>query len=120
MSHPRDPLFGPPPVLPDESVADYDECYRRVHDYFQPKDAIEERLARDYADHDWEVSRWRRMKSPMISDVPEMYLDPTLVMLKRTDRINGLIERAEARRNRCYRDFKMHRRFTEENAKDAP
>jgi hypothetical protein len=114
MPHTRDSLFGPPPVLTDERIDDYNECYQRVFDYFGPKDAIEERLARDYADHDWEVSRWRRKKSQMIDHIPEMYLDGVLVMLKRADRINELIERAEASRNRSYRDLMAHRQRVKE------
>jgi hypothetical protein len=120
MSHSRDPLFGPAPVLADENVEDYNECYRRVLDHFQPRDAIEERLARDYADHDWEISRWRRKKSQMIDNIPDMYLDGTLVVLKRADRLNELIERAEASRNRCYRDFKTHRQFIEDSVGESP
>jgi hypothetical protein len=109
MRKTRDETFGPPPVLSDESITDYDKCYRRIFDYFRPKDAIEIRLVRDYADHDWDIIRWRRRKVELMSDIPEMYLDRPTAMLIRAERINQLIENAERGRNRSYRDIIRHR-----------
>jgi hypothetical protein len=108
----RDEIFGPPPVLSDESITDYDKCYRRIFDYFRPQDPIEIRFVRDYADHDWDVIRWRRKKIELMSNIPEIYVDPTSAMLTRVERINQLVESAEQGRNRCYRALMRHRELS--------
>jgi hypothetical protein len=104
-------MFGAPPVLNDESVENYNDCYRNVMEFFQPCDAIELRLARSYADHDWTVCRWLRMESQMLSNIDKGYVDKDLVLLKRGDRLQGLVAKAEDGRNRAYRDFIMHRKL---------
>jgi hypothetical protein len=111
MSAPCDPMFGAAPVLNDESVEVYEECYRHVLEFFQPTDEIEARLARDYAYHDWDICRWRRKKIAFLSGIDERYIDTQLVMLIRGERINRLLENAEQGRERAYHDFIMHRKL---------
>ena len=47
------------PLLPGETEADYLGLARRVVEFSQPKDPIEEFLTRDVVDLTWEVLRLR-------------------------------------------------------------
>jgi len=59
-------LFGPPPLLEGEDAAAYDEFYGRVCAALKPADVIEEMLVADLVGLEWELLRWRRLKSSLI------------------------------------------------------
>jgi hypothetical protein len=60
-------LFGPPPILEgEEDAAAYDELFGRVCAAVKPVDVIDEMLVADVVALEWEVLRWRRLKSSLI------------------------------------------------------
>ena len=59
-------LLGPPPLVPGEDVAKFEELEARVLAAIRPRDAIEEILARDIADLTWEIVRGRRLKASLL------------------------------------------------------
>ena len=62
-----DDLLGPPPLLPSDSVADYEGLRARLRAKIVPRDVVEEMLLRDILDLQWEVLRMRRLKSRILS-----------------------------------------------------
>src|SRR5438094_150251 len=63
---PRLRLFGQPQVLEGEDAAAYDELLARFCAAIKPVDIIEEMFIADLVSLDWEVRRWRRLKSSLI------------------------------------------------------
>jgi hypothetical protein len=63
---PRLALFGQPPLIEGENAATYDELLARMLAAVKPADVIEEMLIADMAMLEWEVLRWRRLKSSLI------------------------------------------------------
>jgi hypothetical protein len=63
---PTSRLFGPPPVLAGEDVDAFDELFRRVCEAVQPVDVIEEILVADVVSLEWEILRWRRLKTGLL------------------------------------------------------
>jgi len=63
-----DELLGPPPLLPNESAADYEGLKARLRAKIVPRDVIEEIWLRDILDLQWEVLRMRRLKSRLLSN----------------------------------------------------
>jgi hypothetical protein len=59
-------LFGPPPLIAGEDAAAYDQLLARVCSAVKPVDIIEEIFIADLASLEWEVLRWRRLKSNLI------------------------------------------------------
>ena len=60
-------LFGPPPILEgEEDAVAYDELFGRVCAAVKPVDMIDEMLVADVVALEWEVLRWRRLKSSLI------------------------------------------------------
>jgi hypothetical protein len=59
-------LFGPPPVLEGEDAAAYDELFGRVSAAINPTDIIDEIFVADVVSSEWEVLRWRRLKSKLL------------------------------------------------------
>jgi hypothetical protein len=59
-------LFGPPLVIAGEDVANYDELFGRVCAAVKPIDIIDEMLIADVASSEWEILRWRRLKSSLM------------------------------------------------------
>jgi hypothetical protein len=62
-------IFGRPPVLDGEDVAAYDELCGRLYAAVEPADVIDEMYLDDIATLEWEVLRWRRLKSSIIGMV---------------------------------------------------
>ena len=62
----RHSLFGPPPVLEGENAAVYDELFGRVCAAVKPVDVIDEMFTADVVALEWEVLRWRRLKSSLM------------------------------------------------------
>jgi hypothetical protein len=60
-------FFGQPPVLKGEDVKDYEKLSADVHDALQPRDVIDEILARDFVDQAWLTPRLRRCATEMIT-----------------------------------------------------
>jgi hypothetical protein len=60
-------LFGSPQlVLPGEDPAAYDELLGRAYAAVKPVDIIDEMLIADVVSLEWEVLRWRRLKSSLM------------------------------------------------------
>jgi hypothetical protein len=63
---PRLTLFGQPQLLPGEDAADYDELLARVCAVVKPVDIIDKIFIADVVSLEWEVLRWRRLKSSLL------------------------------------------------------
>jgi hypothetical protein len=59
-------LFGEPQLLEGEDAAAYDELLARFRAAVKPVDIIEEMFIADVVALEWEVLRWRRLKSSLI------------------------------------------------------
>jgi hypothetical protein len=60
-------LFGPPALLPGESLAEYWRLYSLLQADLAPADVIEKIWLRDLVDLQWEVRRWRRLNNELLS-----------------------------------------------------
>jgi len=63
---PRLSLFGPPLLIEGEDAATYDELLAHMLAAVKPVDVIDEMLIVDVASLEWEILRWRRLKSSLI------------------------------------------------------
>jgi hypothetical protein len=61
-------LFGPPQLLEGEDAAAYDELFGRICAAIKPVDIIDEMFIVDVMILEWEVLRWRRLKSSLIRE----------------------------------------------------
>jgi hypothetical protein len=59
-------IAWPAPLLQGEKAADYEASLARVRCTIKPRGAIDEFLVRDFVDHDWEMHRWRYVKTQLI------------------------------------------------------
>jgi hypothetical protein len=59
-------LFGLPILLEGEDTAAYDQLFARICSAVKPVDIIEEIFVADLMSLEWEVLRWRRLKSSLI------------------------------------------------------
>jgi hypothetical protein len=59
-------LFGSPVLLAGENDAAYDELLSRVRTAISPVDIIDEMFIADVVFLEWEVLRWRRLKSSLM------------------------------------------------------
>jgi hypothetical protein len=59
-------LFGSPQLLEGEDAAAYDELLGRVCAAVKPVDIIDEMFIADVVSLEWEVLRWRRLKSSLM------------------------------------------------------
>jgi hypothetical protein len=59
-------LFGSPQLLEGEDAAAYDELLNRVGAAVKPVDIIDEMFIDDVVSLEWEVLRWRRLKSSLM------------------------------------------------------
>jgi hypothetical protein len=59
-------LFGPPLLIEGEDAAAYDKLLARIWAAVKPVDIIEEIFVADLMSLEWEVLRWRRLKSSLI------------------------------------------------------
>lgn len=59
-------LFAPPPLLPGEAPAAYDDLLAKISGTVKPKDCIDEIWMHDIVNSTWEILRWRRAKSNLI------------------------------------------------------
>jgi hypothetical protein len=62
-------LFGEPQLLEGEKVEAYHELLARFRAAIKPADAIEDMFTAEVADLEWEVLRWRRLKTNLFRDV---------------------------------------------------
>ena len=60
-------LLGPAPLLPGENEADYEALKMRIMAAVKPADAIEHLYVRDVTDLQWDLLRFRRLKSHLLS-----------------------------------------------------
>jgi len=61
-------LFGRPLLLDGEDGATYDELLARVRAAVNPADALDEMFIADVVSLEWEVLRWRRLKTCLIRE----------------------------------------------------
>jgi len=73
-----DDLLGPAPLLPNESIADYEGLKARLRVKLAPRDVIEEIWLRDILDLQWEVLRMRRLKARLLSNGSPLGLESLL------------------------------------------
>jgi hypothetical protein len=59
-------LFGQPNILEGEDAAAYEELLARIRAAIKPDDTIEEMFIHEVVALEWEVLRWRRLKSSLI------------------------------------------------------
>ena len=62
----RPSLFGPPLLLVGEDAAEYDELHAAIRAAENPIDSVDEMFVADVVALEWEVLRWRRLKSSLI------------------------------------------------------
>ena len=74
-------LFGPPALLPGESLAEYWRLYSLFQADLAPADVIEKIWLRDLVDLQWEVRRWRRLNNELLSSSKHHGLDKILTSL---------------------------------------
>src|SRR5271157_2179379 len=74
-------LFGPPALLPGESLAEYWRLYSLFQADLAPADVIEKIWLRDLVDLQWEVRRWRRLSNEFLSSSRHDGLDKILTSL---------------------------------------
>jgi hypothetical protein len=63
---PRLALFGPPLLIEGEDAATYDDLLAHMLAAVKPVDVIEEMFIADVVSLEWEVLRWRRLKTSLI------------------------------------------------------
>src|SRR5262249_17538757 len=61
----RDEFFGPPPVLPGEDAAAYEELFAKICHGIKA-DTIEKILIEDVVNNSWEINRLRRLRVRLI------------------------------------------------------
>ena len=71
-------LLGPPPLLPSESLVDYEDLKARLRAKIAPQDVLEEIWLRDILDLQWEVLRMRRLKSRLLGNSSPIGLESLL------------------------------------------
>ena len=60
-------LFGPPQLIDGEDGEAYQELHERISLGVKPADIFEEIWVRDFVDLQWEILRWRRLKSSLMA-----------------------------------------------------
>jgi hypothetical protein len=71
-------LFGRPLLLRGEDVAAYDGLFAGVYTAVKPVDTLEEMLVADVVALEWEVLRWRRLKSTLLRECEREALETFL------------------------------------------
>src|SRR5271166_517708 len=78
-------LFGPPALLPAESLAEYWRLYSLFQAELAPADVIEKIWLRDLVDLQWEVRRLRQLGNEYLSSSKHCGLDEILGSLQSYD-----------------------------------
>ena len=84
-------LFGPPLLLEGEDAAAYDELLARICAAVKPVDIIDEMFIADVVSLEWEVLRWRRLKSNLIRARGLKALENFLVRKARIRSVRGTL-----------------------------
>jgi hypothetical protein len=71
-------LFGPPLLLEGEDAAAYEEFLARVYAAVKPVDVIDEMFIADIVALEWEILRWRRLKSTLMQEAGFKALENSL------------------------------------------
>jgi hypothetical protein len=116
-------FFGEPPLAAGEDADSYHELLRMVTERIKPEDVLETILVRDYVDLQWELQRWRRINTNLISpctqdDPLEAHFGTSpgvgaahavlgrLPAIEKVDRMTALLE---VRRNNARRELEHYR-----------
>ena len=59
--------LGPPPLIEGEQAAAYAALGKRISAAVKPNDIFEEIWVRDFVELEWEMRRWRRLKSNLLT-----------------------------------------------------
>jgi hypothetical protein len=78
-------FFGPAPIIAGEDTEAYDDLFARVSGDVRPADIIEEIWVRDIVDLTWEIFRWRRLKTALLSAATPEALREVLAPLMRAE-----------------------------------
>ena len=62
-----DEIFGYPPLIHDEDIKDYEALEHQIRMTLSPKDTLEEIWVRDIVDDQWEILRYKRIKSAILN-----------------------------------------------------
>ena len=79
----RKSIFGPAPIIEGEDAEAYDKLLKQVLREVKPRDTIEEIFVHDVVDLTWEIWRWRRLKTSLVSYGMESVLQKELELLVR-------------------------------------
>jgi hypothetical protein len=128
--------LGPPPLINGEDAKQYQQLLDMVIEVLKPIDILGHIWARDIADLEWDLLRFRRAKAHLIDhavktswsnyacllvrdedDPPSAPPAPTQedistgveATINRTERIDLIMTAMEARRDSAYREFQRHR-----------
>lgn len=82
----RESIYGPAPVLPDEDAAAYETLLAGVLAAIRPTGTIEQILVRDIVDLTWEILRWRRIRTDLITQAAAAALRARLSGLPKKSR----------------------------------
>jgi len=61
-----DEIFGAPPLLSGENVKDYEALEHSIRSAIMPVDALEELWTRDMVDAQWEILRFKKIKTAIL------------------------------------------------------
>jgi hypothetical protein len=80
----RASIFGPAPILPEEDSAAYNALLECVVAAVKPIGMIEEILVRDVVDLTWEIFRWRRTRTDLVTQATAAALRAKLSRIEST------------------------------------
>lgn len=84
-------IFGSPPLLPSESLDEYNGLHDRVRRDVMPSGVIEEIWVRDFVDLTWEIFRLRRQKAQRSTSRAHRGLWVLLEKLVPRDELSSLV-----------------------------
>ena len=116
-------LFGPAPLIPGEDPQLYAQLLALVTKAIAPSDILEAIWVRDMVELEWEIIRYRRIKTEFIVATahgsedyldriiksqqgkdPALSLESVVVSLPMIERLDRVVRSMESRRDRAYRE----------------
>jgi hypothetical protein len=106
--------MGPPPILSDEDASHYQHVLTLVAEAMRPVDILDWFWVRDVTDLEWEIIRFRKIKTFMLGEREFQMIEPTTTQAwlcstfmsrhKTLERVDRMIMTLELRRDRVYRE----------------